>query len=814
MGTGAGIVYAGTDPALPDDLSGDDGTNGNNLATRPQDGTAPAAQTYGDPAQHGPLLTLEPKAAIQYAIDLFTEQRETYQRPEIEWEVNERRRGGETNVWVMKQQDQNYYFVWTPPGSSGRLPPPSLNKADRLCGRVTAQIFSDPAIPQASPATGASADRDAAEFESRILTDVDDESTLDDSTKHRAAFDAAHCTGHFWIEYGVNPYGGGRQPLSIDAGREAQHVDEAEFQTITDPMTGEPTQQPWPERVPRYVAADGTLSDAEHEATLRWVPQLTSRLMHPRNVRLWPTSATNVWEARMLVRAGYWSVGEVKAWLPKAQFADTQWEQLAKERPSETNKLLPRRNGKPFEPTTKRLDDKLVFVISVYGVECHEYGDGVEFHAIGDSGLFVDRGPWLIPAKAAEGDSPAVKREPMDLPFTQHIQVRGDPLSPIHIGTMRVLGPANEARAQTVGNLMDLSDKNLTLKTYIPTNSILTGKEALLPFLTHVPINPGGEPIREDPYPIPKELSQLLELWSAEMDDASGLQQAGQALETPDAASGRAKLAVLGQVQAGLSDLRLNAVRAQVRGWRIKAQLLRARMDVSTITQWQGKDGEYKARRWLGADLGTTRNIQLKPGSFSMLAPTQKADRLLQLAAVPGLIPMDDVRDQLFSNVGSELGWEDNPHLMRVRQQIAQWEAGPEGGVVQPGQPQVQGVDAMGQPMLGPPGPDARALAIFEPRMVDSQTDVAQLRVRELGRAMATSTYGELAPAWRAGLDQAYQAMVQAMAPPPMPIPNGPPQRAPQGGAPPELPSGPPQGQPDVGMLTASEQQMASGGGP
>jgi hypothetical protein len=743
---------------------------------------------------------------------MFTEQQPLYRKAIVEWEVLQRSREGETNVWAVldKQQDQNRWITWSPPGMKHTLPVPSLNKADRLCVRVTSQVFADPAIPQPVATTDEDADKDAAELEGRILRDLDDESGLGDAAKHRRAFDLAHVTGSAFIAYRVCPYAGGYVPVQIDAGPAAQTVEDATH----DPTTG----QPWPQLEPRYVRPDGSLTDVATDAAREWQPAIESEVLHPRKVRLWPASATSLYDAEGVIEAGYKPFRELRRIFADIQDVDVDAATITAETVPETEFLRPKSWKKTSGTSFKDAEDRLAFYLVVTLTPCWEYPHGCRFVMIGKDTL-VSRGTW-------EGEYEG-KVHLLDLPYTQHMQFQGDPESPVCFGTMRVLKPANEARALLIGAISDIADRNQALKTFVPTTSIYQGKEALLGFLTHIPINPGGEPKREDPIPVPPEFVRLIEFWSSEMDDASQLQQAGQALETPDAQSGRAKLAVLSQVHVGLSDLRQNAERAIVRAWRIKSQLIRVYYTTDRLVQWEGEDGAYRVERWRGSDLGSTRDVMIKPGSFSMMSAAQKAQRAIELMQVPGLVSSPHaLQEYVFGTVAAEIGWRDEPHRNRARRQVAAWQQGPPDGVVQsPPAPGPSVPDPVtGLPVQGPPvpGPDPRAMAIFQPLLCDSQPDIAAIRLREFARAMASVSYQQWPPAWRAGLDAAYTQARQVLQPPPSPAPpsgQGPPNASggpPQGGPPSGAPPSPPAtgiGAPNPGeSLTPTEQAMAAGG--
>jgi len=768
-----GEVDGGIAPGIPDEID------------RPESTEAPeqgASRVYGDPAEPGDLLTLKPKEAAKALVRMWTTQREKYARHEVEWEVNEKRRGGDCNVWATKTQDQQSWQVYKPPGSAD-VPPAVFNKSDRLCQRLCSQVYADPPVLKATPESGSSEDRDAADLSTRVLRDVDAESTLNDLEAHRAAFDVASSFGSGYIRYFADPKGGGRHPVTVEAGQGATTAEDA----TRDPMTGQPRPGPF---VRRFVAPDGALTDDTKAAALRWHPKLCREVLPANHVRFWPETADDLWDAEIVLVAKYHTWGTLKGWYPElAETPPEVVERLTRsERPERTERLLPQLNGKPKDPKPERVDDRLVFTLLAYATECPSYPDGLEMLVLGESVVVFRRG-WVM-------DGPN-GREPMDIPLTQIKQFRGPRGNPHGIGLMHLLGPASEWRASLAGAMQDILDRILNRKVYVPTNSILQGKQAHLQYMTHIPINPGGEPKYEDvPTDALEPAGDLFAIATREMDDASSLQEAGQGLQDKSVQSGKHAATIISQVQAGLSDIRQNAARASERAGRVKLQLVRRYYTVPALLRYTGEDGEFKVRAWRGADLRSTKDVSLVPGSLSMLSPMQKAERAMMYGQA-GLIPPDDLREMVLTSTGSEIGWQDNPHVLRVRQQVAKWEGGPgEDGVAEPVPLGGYAPAVMADPMTGAPVPipgappvpqgpmvDPRAMAIFDPRPVDAQPDVAVLRVRELGRAMAGHKYGQFPAEWRAALDMAYQAAVQAVTPQPA-VPADPQNAAPPDGAP------------------------------
>jgi hypothetical protein len=459
-------------------------------------------------------------------------------------------------------------------------------------------------------------------------------------------------------------------------------------------------------------------------------------------------------------------------------------------------------------------------VLTAYVKQCPQYPDGAKVVTAGESVL--ERRSWV----GTRGG----KREALDLPVVQLRQFRGAFDDPHGRGLMDFLGSANELRLHLVGVIQDTLDRNANRKVFIPTNSILQSKAQQLPFLTHIPINPGGEPKYEDLIPVPPEALTLMELVNREMDDASGLQEAGQGLQAPNVNSGRQALAIVSQVHAGLSDLKQSAERGYVRGCRIQLQLIGNFYSVPRQVAWQGTDGSYKVKRFMGSDLGSTRDVRIKPGTMSMMPPIQKLQLAVQWGQLvqAGMAQADDLQEFVAGSVKGLTGLEDNPHIQRVRRQVEAWRHGPPEGWVeqaeaqqaaaeqaaQLGQQQAQQAGAMGMmpPPAAPPPPPVPPPTIFETLPIDTVPVVASIRVRELGRAMASDTFYKHPAVWRGVLVGMFQTVQQALTPPAPPpgAPGpagamGPPPRgpAPAPGAPPELMG------PEAEVLGASAQTPA-----
>ena len=116
----------------------------------------------------GNLLAVpEPDAARQMLKD-WDATHKLIQPRLAQWKVNKARRKGYVGVKIVKQQNDAKAYIPTGSTPSGQL----MNKAARLARRLRSQIFADPPLPEATPASDQDQDRDAAEFATRVLQDL------------------------------------------------------------------------------------------------------------------------------------------------------------------------------------------------------------------------------------------------------------------------------------------------------------------------------------------------------------------------------------------------------------------------------------------------------------------------------------------------------------------------------------------------------------------------------------------------------------------------------------------------------------------
>lgn len=762
-------------PGPPDDISLGNADSGGGT----DDGDEPDRRAV-DLSDPGPLLSLKPDAACKYALKLWNAQNRTMNRRKVRWKANYLRRIGVPGVRLIRTDyDRSEYTVWAPPG--GSRTPPVVNKAARLCRRVADNLFSDPPVPAAEPASDSDEDRAAAEFATRALTQEGSESGYNNLRTAREAFDKASIYGSGFRRYWIDPNGAGHRTREILASKNATELGDGEETPLIDPQTG--LEDPNP--IKRYVAKDGqTLTDDPEDAQLVWVEKIKCEVLTGQHVRLLPETVTHIGQADGCMVGAFLQWAHVKNRFPDAiaKLSDQQVRRMAKYRPEQFRDLLPdwmidAPIGTKTEPGTDEEqdqpvpDDAFVFVMTVYYKAGPQYPMGCYF-VLGGATEVLHREEWI--GQNADGVV-----EPLDIPLDQFRQFMEGHDDPYGIGLMDLLGPENEIWNAQWGSWIEHLDRFNNRKWFIPINSLLQPKAMQQMTGTFIPVNPGGEPYPETVPEYPKASVDLLDRMTDQMNDESGLQQAAQGLEVPEIKSGVQANYTVEQANKALAEIHQNAVLGLTRGWRIVQQQIRTGYTTPRKLRYLGEDNAWKEEEWTGSDLGSTRDVVIQEGSFTMQTPSQKATVASQYAQSQVLTP-DQYKEVVRTQIQPLLAVQDDPHLLRIRRQITVWKRGPSKQLKQQAAlAQIQsasvpagapagapgGQPGMAPPANGGPPPDPllqAAAGLFARLPIDLEPQVAVIRHQEMARTMAGSEFSKQPPSWQTAFVNEYQAMRSA----------------------------------------------------
>lgn len=792
------------------------------------EGSEVSDSTDGQPNPLGWLdETLWPDTKLaKFLVQRWKDRDPEFRRRLLKWDVNDRRRRGERWIGIVKNQDRQEWRIYTPPGASKT--PPTLGKAARLCRRLTSQMFQDQPTPEAMPATDADEDRSAAEFATRVLTAMASEAGVNSTKSARVAYNKSHSYGSGFRYWFIDPYGGGQVPKRLMAHPDAQDPANPTLIQAVDPtstmlagvpasagdmastavtpvsgmtQTGGYSQTPEPPPMIEGNPDDLTMrmvtppdkqgkqqfTEDEGEADLIFLPKLKCTVLTGKNLRMYPVTALDIGEAESVQMYLWTTLGELRRQYPDffENLDDKDLSKLVQWMPEgDPRYLLPDQlymedvDRSREKKDGEYQDHALVCHFHTYHVTCTDFQNGAKIITAGPE-YVLSREPWVAEQSG--------KRLTLDLPVDQTKGFDEGVDDQYGLGTMDFLGPGDELLANVDSAWITHFQRFSNRKVFVPITSALQNKVMQSGMGTYVPINPGGEPKAEPIPDFPQDTLALRQKIVENMDDESGLQLTAQGVDSPNVQSGFHAVQVIEQVLAGLSEPRQNCADAIERGYRLQLQLIRAFYTVPQQTKFLGTDQDYKYDYWLASDLGSTTDVRILRGTFTMMSPAMKSSIAVSMQQA-GVITPYELRRETIGGTGGLIGIEDDPQFMRTQRQIAAWRKGPPAGWMPPPPPMLPpgaaaplgppaSASVAGQPPAAAPAPQAvdpmtgqplpPPWTPFEILPIDSDPGIATMRVQELGRAMAGTDYAKAAPEWRQMLDAAYAQAVQASAPPP-----------------------------------------------
>lgn len=763
--------------------------------------------TENDPTKPLNLLSMEKEQAAREAMQMFEAQRDFMQPLLEQAKINEWTREGITGTKMVR--DPNRGWV-------ARLPyvvrrnQDTANKAASLARKMNGILTADPPAADAVPGEGEGDDPSAAEFTTRALEQINDE--IGRIKKLTRAIDYCHTGGTAFEHFFYDPYGAGRVPVQIQAGyedadpergvpiaSEAQTLEDADSRPVLDEL-GLPTpeRQPWPSYKTRFLAKDKkSLTDRKGDADTRWEGKVQEEIVRVNNVRLYPHTAEDIDDAYGAAIFTFVPWGRLKK-----QFPDLA--KLPEDKKGRIFNWLPDWADQVFSIAADRdaftkvrsgdnQDEWPVPVLATYfdGNKCpSEYPEGAYILQLADC-YVLHRGEWCL-------TDPDGVKQPRIIPLAQMtLFTEGRGLWP-GVGLIELLAPGNEARATLMEGILDIIDRFASIKTLMPISSVIDPLEYRDRNKRYVRYNPaGGTPMIENLPPFPSEALNIYQMVAGEQDDISSLQQSGQGLEASNVKSGVQAMTVIAQVQAALSPQARAVVDCYLRGCRIILETVRAHYSRPRQLAWSGEDGRHKQRAWERSDLGTTKDVALRPSTMTMLRPVQKALLARELSQM-GILPPEDFAIASEKNLGGLLAMRDNPYRQRIRRQLEDWKEGPPEGWVPPAQimqpSQVPVDDGLGGQMVGPDGvpmmqpevdpatgepvqvpainpetgdplyePDPAAEAIWDRVPADVLPNVAIIRLTEMARLSSSTAFTDKPKEWRLGLENEFRIMLSIM---------------------------------------------------
>lgn len=708
-----------------------------------QTSSAPSDVSDAPQSTQGPLLDeRDEKKVCDGIVALLHEDAANRKRRRAEWECNRLWQKGVRGARVRRSsEDRNAAELVVPLGAFDL--PPVMDRADELLEKFVARLTADPALPDAEPATDASEDRDAAEFTTRLLTVEGSESGYNNQGVVRRALRKAGVYGSGFVYPCLDATGGGWRPMEIKAHPSAQHKDMALQMPAMDQQTGQPMMDemgqpmlsPAPEEtlVQRFVKRDGSLTDQANEADRQWMPKIRPEVLTGEQVVLLPQTCQSVADAQGVILIRWTPLGELKRKYAKrlGKVDADMAHKLVDWRPEDAKHAKPGfLSAKDLAGTTtdsgKVRDSALVCTLSLYYRSHGAYPKGA-FITVAGGDMVLHKQAWAGMVETGTD----LREEMLELPIAQFRQFDDDiDDDPYGFGLIRKIGPTDEVRGDIVMAWQEYLDKFLHPIPYVPLGSIVQPGQLQDRDDSPVYFNPQGKPEYEDIKPFPADGKEFFDRATDAQNSAALMEEAAQGVDTPTATSGVAKQIVVQQVHVAMATARSNTADGQERLWRIVAQLIRVFYTVPMKLKYQGDDGAYKEKEWSRTDLGSTKDVRIARGSFTQQSPEQKQAEL-DARFERQQIDQEEYDRLSASNIRARIGFQDNPHRMRVRKQLSAWRDG-----------------------------DPQAFA--DMRAVDDEQDVARIRWLEIRREMAGARYGKADQNLRAVFDQEYNRARQA----------------------------------------------------
>lgn len=670
-------------------------------------------------------------------------------------------RDGERFVKLVTDRANGQVKVTTPVGLDTL--PSVPNKVQEKVNNVIATVMADPPRPDAEPAADSPEARDAAQFATRFLLAMSGESGLNLDGVMFSALDIAGTYATGFVEVCYDQFGGGYVPLTVKARPSA--IDLATAETGARP-DGALDLGPW---VTKYVAMDGTLSDSPAGARMTWQAGLRTDLLTSDQVRFLPRFVSGTKDADGVVIGRFVPLGRLKRAYPRVQrMSVDELRELEQWAVPDAKRILPKdyeRNGgrrdgaaRGDDEDTGPDDETLICTLTVYYRSHPAYPKGCA--------AVFGGGKYRLHADVLYFENPDGLPETMDLPLaamTWEIDEAGK--NPYGKTPVTRLGPLDEMRTSIFVAMQEYLDRFSRPRPLFPMGTIVQ-PEDWADWDKPIQFNPNGKPEMVQLPDFPQMGPQMLDRIDAEMEAIAGVAGPAMGQVAGSVRSADQQNTLIERATIAITQLRNNAQDFYERLCRLVLQGARRHFDVPQLMTYRGESGAYQVAEFTRADFGTTKQVKVQRGTFTMLTPTQKNEVIGMEVQMGGLAPEEAARLRR-ENISALIGLQDSVHVTRVKRQLHTWRQGVPGGLPEP-TPQL---DPMGQPVLDPMtgqpvmvDPVAQAAQqVFPVLPVDQEQAVALQRHQELAKAVAElDFYAHFPPAWTQALVLAYEQARQA----------------------------------------------------
>lgn len=772
----------------------------------------------------GPWLTDDDQGVFKLANDLVLRQEVIAISRQMQDEYYRLVKLGYPFATLTRDPARNTYKLTLPAGTRPMSIAAVPNKAWDLCNKATELVMQDPPVADPSPISDDEAAIAAAAFANQFLSEDGSEQGTDDTALFTDAMDRALTASTTYLEYWVDPAGGGSIPLQILAHPAAQSPD--------NPLIG-PDGMPTPDPVQRYITAPqgGQFTDDPSQAAPQWQPKIRASMWGREHWRVFPESQP-VPTAQCAIGLLYCTVREARSrWPSIAQMTPGQIDTLTSWTPPRYLVLLPpwqrarwqMSNGTDAQKGAG--DERLLFYYQIYQRSTPDNPQGADVVVSGASGgTIINKEPLSAmvevpseptaptaappappvpgsipspPAPIQQGTTgPKMQRKGFDLPVVQ-VTPRRDPdeRDPTGRPYLELFAGATEFNAALATAFLEAVDVWLHLESYIPSTSPVSGAQVRQARVSGdaIPIlRPEDKPSFGQAPPLPPNFWDGYGEVNNAIDSIASLNKPATGADDQQEVSGTARKVAVQQALVGLTRMQQPINTSFQRASRIKLELCQRKMTTEQQLAFVGDDGSWKVQKWTGADFAKVGSIGIQPGTGTMQNAEQKANYAATLVA-NGMISSEEASDAIRPLVSQRLGLPDDPHKQFIERCVSLWLQGPPSpqwaGLWQQYVQQKQAFHAQqalqaraalatpsvpGAPPPPPMGPPPTPpWTPFPARPNDAEPPVALLWAKRLSLVMSSPKYGSMIVEWQQALGEKYDAARQvvqaAVAPAPAP---------------------------------------------
>lgn len=560
---------------------------------------------------------------------------------------------------------------------------PIPNKNLELVNETSEQILVDFPEIDCEPIDDSEEAKNASTAGDRFLAQDDGEQGTNEAVVYDDRVKTALFTATSYVEYWVDPSGGGYVPLQILAHPQAESPDE--------PLTG-PDGAPTADYILRYVTAPegGQFTDDPSAAAPQWQPKLMVSKWGREHIRCYPENAPAD-KADQIIILGHCTLGQgKKRWKKLADMAPEDLSALCDWTPTNYLRLLPkyqRARWKLDDGKTKNKggasDERIMFYYHRFVKPCPDHPKGADVVLSGiDNGLVIDRKLLAVEVEVSKGQAQRVKETRCREIPVNPITPRGDPTGQDPTGKcyLSLVVGATEHNAVLAQGFSENVRKIIKTPFMVSSLSPVTGDtiEAARASGDLIIVQSASvdAPVPLTPPPLPAAFERIYEMSDEAINRASFRERAASGANNARERSGKALQIAVSQNSIGNSSMITAVNNSRARGARIKLELMMAECTTAQQVAYVGEDGANKLMDLHAMDFALIGKVSIKAGTGTGLTQDNKVQYLGNLKAEK-MISEQEATDAARPSFSKRLGLPANPHEQYVSRAIDSWLDGP-----------------------------------------------------------------------------------------------------------------------------------------